>query len=315
MLMKGDTLLSLQPWDNDVAADFFTELFKTTNLSQSISDLLVEEVKSISQAQKVRAAIFVLITLGRDVWPIDELDELLPDAISRLREIKALQMDEKTSASLSLELELLEMRSRIELYETQDPLYLDLLHRWFEFDKRKNHMLPACLNTIEEPPIQFDCEKKGIGVDFVSVTRLFKKMKRGTKFAFLWASKDRSSFYDLDGKMGKKGEVLKGECGFGKVPNMILREKTLYLQEGFEEGVPSAAVLHISTSEDSKNNFSLFSEQLTSALFLSGNLEKMTVDADAKLLKCWVFDSKLATESLALEFGNSFVLEKIEALL
>jgi HEAT repeat protein len=77
-------------WDNDLAADWFAELFETTKLARRVEKTLnrrdLEEY-----APEIRAAAYVLIALGRNyVWPVDELERHLQLAISKLEALREL---------------------------------------------------------------------------------------------------------------------------------------------------------------------------------------------------------------------------------
>ena len=74
-----------EPWENDVAADWFAHLFEDTGLAARVEETLRRD---IWEWQEIRAAAYVLVQLGRTyIWPVDELHDHLKLAISRLEEI------------------------------------------------------------------------------------------------------------------------------------------------------------------------------------------------------------------------------------
>jgi hypothetical protein len=78
------------PWDDDLAADWFANLFEATKLARRVEKTLnhrdLEEY-----AAEVRAAAYVLIALGMNyIWPVDDLDRHLNLAISKLEAIREL---------------------------------------------------------------------------------------------------------------------------------------------------------------------------------------------------------------------------------
>ena len=73
-------------WENDAAADWFDEFFKKTNAAHYVRQTL--ELDPSEDADEIRAAVFVLLTLGRVyVWPLDTLEECLQLASDRMRQI------------------------------------------------------------------------------------------------------------------------------------------------------------------------------------------------------------------------------------
>lgn len=77
-------------WENDGAADWFGDMFDATGLANYVRETLQRDVEE--HDEEVRAAAFMLVALGRVyIWPIDDLDNDLALAISKLEEIKALE--------------------------------------------------------------------------------------------------------------------------------------------------------------------------------------------------------------------------------
>jgi hypothetical protein len=74
------------PFDNDLAADWFSELFDETGLAERIAETL--ELDVAEYGPEIRAAAYVLIQLGHPyVWPAERLDEDLTLAANKLQEI------------------------------------------------------------------------------------------------------------------------------------------------------------------------------------------------------------------------------------
>lgn len=77
-------------WDNDDAADWFGELFETTNLARHVEKALNERDLE-EYAGKVRAAAYLLVALGRVyIWPVPDLERQLKLAIAKLEAIREL---------------------------------------------------------------------------------------------------------------------------------------------------------------------------------------------------------------------------------
>ncbi len=78
-------------WDNDGAADWFGDMFDATGLAKYVEETLERDVEDYRE--EIRAAAYLLVALGRVyIWPIDDLDNHLVLAISKLEEIKALEI-------------------------------------------------------------------------------------------------------------------------------------------------------------------------------------------------------------------------------
>jgi HEAT repeat protein len=98
-------------WDNDLAADWFGELFGATKLARRVEKTLkhsdIEEY-----APEIRAAAYMLVALGRNyVWPVEDFDRHLRLAISKLEVIRGLA-DYEGEPSINAEIAIL--RSRLE---------------------------------------------------------------------------------------------------------------------------------------------------------------------------------------------------------
>lgn len=65
------------PWENDDAADWFSDFMKETNIRPHVMRTVHEEIDetTIDAINRIRAAISIFIMLGRNyVWPIDNYD-------------------------------------------------------------------------------------------------------------------------------------------------------------------------------------------------------------------------------------------------
>jgi hypothetical protein len=100
-------------WDNDVAADWFGDMFDATGLAKHVEETLQQDVED--SHEEIRAAAYMLVALGRVyVWPIDDLDSHLALAIAKLEEIKALDIyQEAPDFVKSIDEELAVLRSRL----------------------------------------------------------------------------------------------------------------------------------------------------------------------------------------------------------
>jgi hypothetical protein len=77
------------PWDNDSAADWFSDVFEETQLAQRVAETLRLDI--VDHHREIRAAASLLIFLGRvRVWPLKHLDEQLELAASKLEQMAAM---------------------------------------------------------------------------------------------------------------------------------------------------------------------------------------------------------------------------------
>jgi hypothetical protein len=77
-----------QPWENDAAADWFSELFAETRLDDFILSTL--RLDATNNGDEIRAAAFVLTRLAEvHIWPLTSLDTCLTLAERRLLELLA----------------------------------------------------------------------------------------------------------------------------------------------------------------------------------------------------------------------------------
>jgi len=76
----------IEPWESDLAADWFAKMFEETKLDDFIEKTLC--LDSLDYYEEIRAAAAVLVGLGRKgIWPTEKLDQHLKLAIAKLEEI------------------------------------------------------------------------------------------------------------------------------------------------------------------------------------------------------------------------------------
>jgi hypothetical protein len=121
-----------RPWDSDSAADWFGEMMEKTGLAKYIEETLHREIDDgfPGDADEIRAAASVLVLLGHIyVWPVEERDEHLKLAISRLEEILA--KDYGGSCTAQIQAEIAALRSRLEENALNRPERV----KWWHFDE------------------------------------------------------------------------------------------------------------------------------------------------------------------------------------
>ncbi|MBO0933304.1 hypothetical protein [Fibrella aquatilis] len=83
----------IQPWDNDVAADWFSSIMDKSKLAVLVRKTLtlaVGETIDPEHSPKLRSAAYFLLHLGYVyVWPIEKLDDDLTLAIQALKVVLA----------------------------------------------------------------------------------------------------------------------------------------------------------------------------------------------------------------------------------
>ena len=78
-------------WENDSAADWFGDMFDATGLAKYVEETLNGDTEEFHE--EIRAAAYILVSLGKTfIWPIDDLDNHLALAISKLEQIKELEV-------------------------------------------------------------------------------------------------------------------------------------------------------------------------------------------------------------------------------
>ena len=100
------------PWDNDGAADWFSDVMENSRLPTMVESALVLDAEE--HHEDIRAAAYVLLSLGRTyIWPIEKLDEHLKLAIRKLREIAAMEIYAEAGFAPVIEGEIAELESRL----------------------------------------------------------------------------------------------------------------------------------------------------------------------------------------------------------
>jgi len=101
------------PWDNDGAADWFSELFQKTKLANHVEETLKRDVSD--SHEEIRAAASVLLFLGRNyIWPVQDLDRHLKLAADRLEEVSRVDViAEEPEVVAEIRAEIQELRGRI----------------------------------------------------------------------------------------------------------------------------------------------------------------------------------------------------------
>ena len=100
-------------WDNDGAADWFGDMFDATGLAKYVEETLERDVQEYHD--EIRAAAYMVVALGRVyIWPINDLDDHLALAISKLEEIRALEIyQEAPDFMKAIDEEIAVLRSRL----------------------------------------------------------------------------------------------------------------------------------------------------------------------------------------------------------
>ncbi len=120
------------PWGNDTALDWFGDMMEKTGLAHHVEDTLHREINDDDPgaADEIRAAVSVLVLLGHlGVWPIDDWEQHMNLAISRLEEVlvkdKAPGSEEQIQAEISI------LKSRL----TNPSLSHVKKVKWWHFDE------------------------------------------------------------------------------------------------------------------------------------------------------------------------------------
>lgn len=120
------------PWDNDAAADWFSELFEKTKLAKHVEDTLKLEVEQAHD--EIRAAASVLLFLGRNyVWPVHDLDRHLALAADRLEQVsRVAEIAESPELVAEIQAEVQELRGRIKTNSAAQPASPQT-RKWWQF--------------------------------------------------------------------------------------------------------------------------------------------------------------------------------------
>jgi hypothetical protein len=103
-------------WGNDAAADWFDEFFKKTNADRHVKQTL--RLDPTDDADEIRAAVFVLLSLGRVyIWPLESLEECLQLASDRMSRILE-SMDHDSDLATTREA-IMSVRDDLETIETR----------------------------------------------------------------------------------------------------------------------------------------------------------------------------------------------------
>ena len=102
----------VSPWDNDAAADWFGDLFDATKLADKVEEAL--QLDAEDSHEEIRAAAAMVVMLGRVyIWPIEKYDQHLELAVSRLKELRELEIYQEAPeflAAIDDEIALLQAR-------------------------------------------------------------------------------------------------------------------------------------------------------------------------------------------------------------
>lgn len=122
----------VKPWENDVAADWFMNMMETTGLAEYVEKTISQELDDDdpgATADEIRAAVSVLVLLGHiHVWPVDDWENHLILAISRLEEI--FPRDFNGGAEEQIRAEITVLKARLERKTDQ---HMEK-EKWWHFD-------------------------------------------------------------------------------------------------------------------------------------------------------------------------------------
>jgi hypothetical protein len=122
-----------KPWENDVAADWFMNMIETTGLAEYVEKTIEQELGDDdpgARADEIRAAVSVLVLLGYGhIWPVDDWENDLKLAISRLEEI--LPKDYSSSAKEQIHAEITVLKARL---ERKTDKHMEKA-KWWHFDE------------------------------------------------------------------------------------------------------------------------------------------------------------------------------------
>jgi len=125
----------IKPWDNDEAADWYTDVMETCQIRKK----WLEGIKAdlTDEFDTVRAAIGLFIMLGRVyIWPIETYDKDLELAISKcesLQKVDEYQESPELLEQIGFELE--ELKSRRKPNEGTQSQQMTTDKKWWQFWK------------------------------------------------------------------------------------------------------------------------------------------------------------------------------------
>lgn len=101
-------------WDNDGAADWFGEMFDDTGLAKHVEETL--NLDAEDSHEEIRAAAYILVALGRSfIWPVEDIDRHLALAISKLQEIREMDILQDASGFVeAIDADIEVLKSRLE---------------------------------------------------------------------------------------------------------------------------------------------------------------------------------------------------------
>ena len=122
-----------KPWENDVAADWFMYMMETTQLAEYVEKTLRQEIDDddpAARAAEIRAAASVLVLLGHaHIWPVDDWENDLKLAISRLEEILPRDFSDREEEQIRAEITVLKAR-----LERKTGKHIEKT-KWWHFDE------------------------------------------------------------------------------------------------------------------------------------------------------------------------------------
>lgn len=103
----------IMPWDNDSAADWYADLFESTDLAARVEKTLRSDPDE--SADEIRAAAAIVIMLGRThIWPVERLDNDLRLAADQLEAVaRTPEYAESPEFVQAIQIEVAELRSRL----------------------------------------------------------------------------------------------------------------------------------------------------------------------------------------------------------
>lgn len=103
----------IKPWDNDAAADWYHDFFKSSDFVPKVMGALQAPAHVDRDHTRAAAALVVLLAHNY-VWPIDRLDADLKLAITRLEECLEIPENQELPEMIAMiRQEIAELRSRL----------------------------------------------------------------------------------------------------------------------------------------------------------------------------------------------------------
>jgi hypothetical protein len=100
-------------WENDKAADWYADTFKTTGLAKQVEAALSRDPARYPDV--IRAAAHILVQLGRGyVWPVRDLQPHLALAVRQLEVVRELKEYQDAPGFVeAIDAQLADLRSRL----------------------------------------------------------------------------------------------------------------------------------------------------------------------------------------------------------